>query len=265
MRPHSGIPKKVREAALRRQRTQERRFNEPLRIFLERKYPYVLSEFQQLYDWLNQQNPDRKSLTLMNTDAFKHWMLCNPLPSPDFPTPPVPTRLSSPPVQSEQISMPRLEIPLLSTSQISQYSPLVQPEQISLPCLEIPLLSTLQISQYSPPVQPEQPRLEISASEVSPPSTQISEQIGEDILGLAFREVFESVEPVSLEEVDVPEAILNELMENDFLRELLNSEEELPELRGLLDEELDEGIELSHVDEIVEDIEPFDFGECELF
>ena len=39
--------------------------------------------------------------------------------------------------------------------------------------------------------------------------------------------------------------------------------EELPELRGLLYE--DEGIELNPIDEISEDLEPFDFAECELF
>ena len=162
----------------------------------------------------------------------------NPLPSQDFTTPPVPIRLSlpvpiqpSPPVQSEQFLVPHLEIPLLST-QISQRSPLVQPQ------------------------------LEITPSQ------------NEDILGLAYREVFEpvsleqpsrvSVEP-SLEEVNIPQAILNEIMEDDFLRELLNSvPEELPELRDLMDE-VDEGIELNHMEEVIEDIEPFDFAECELF
>ena len=233
MRPHSGVPKKVREATLRRQRAKERRFNEPLRVFLERKHPAVLSEFQQLYDWLDQRNPDRGNLTLMNTDDFKQWQINNPLPSQDFTAPPVPIRLSLPapiqpsPVQSEQILVPHLEIPLLST-QISQRSPLVQPQ------------------------------LEISPS-----------QNDEDILGLAYREVFEpvsrvSVEP-SLEEVDIPQAILNEIMEDDFLRDLLNSvPEELPELRDLMDE-VDEGIELNHMEEVIEDIEPFDFAECELF
>ena len=68
MRPHSGIPKKVREANLRRQRSKDRKFNEPLRIFLERRHPNILIEFGQLYDWLDQQNPNRKSLII--TDAL---------------------------------------------------------------------------------------------------------------------------------------------------------------------------------------------------
>ena len=245
MRPHSGIPKKVREANLRRQRSKERKFNEPLRIFFERRHPNILIEFGQLYDWLDQQNPNRKSL--INTDAFKQWMFHNPLPSPNFSTPPTPTRLPmcSPPVQQidNPLSSTNFSIPPMPTC---LPSPPVKPKQFSLPHLEIPLLSASQLSQYSSP----------------------SAHTDEDILGTTFRKVFGSVEPISLKEVDVPEAIVNELMENEFLRELLSSEEaELPELRGLLEEELnvDEGIELNHLDEIAEDIEPFDFEECELF
>ena len=92
------------------------------------------------------------------------------------------------------------------------------------------------------------------------PSPQAQNQ---DILDLTCREIFDPIEePVSLE--DIPEAIINELMEDNFLSELLNSiPEELAELRGLLYE--DEGIELNPIDEISEDIEPFDFAECELF
>ena len=120
-------------------------------------------------------------------------------------------------------------------------SPPVQPMQFSLPQQEIPLLSSSQISQFSSP----------------------SVQAREDILGTAFREVFGSVEPMHtpLEEAEIPEeAIINELLENEFLQELLSEESELPELRGLLNEDLsDEGIELNHIDEISEDIEPFDF------
>ena len=218
MRPRSNIPKKVREANLRKQRSKDRRFNDPLRIFLKRRYPDILIEFGQLYEHLDQLNPTRKSL--INSDAFQQWMFDNPLPSTNFSIPPLPTRLPmcSPPVQPMQFSLPQLEIPLLSSSQISQFS--------------------------SPSVQ-----------------------AGEDILGTAFREVFGSVEPMHtpLEEAEIPEeAIINELLENEFLQELLSEESELPELRGLLDEDLsDEGIELNHIDEISEDIEPFDF--CELF
>ena len=171
-------------------------------------------------------------------------MFHNPLPSPNFSTPPMPTCLPmySPPVQ--QITNPtNFSIPSTSTC---LPSPPVQSDQLSLPQLEIPLLTPSQVSQYSSP----------------------STHVDEDILGTTFREVFESVEPISLEEIDVPEAIVNELMEDEFLRELLSSgEAELPELRGLIDEELnvDEGIELNHLDEVVGDIEPFDFEECELF
>ena len=224
MRPHSGIPKKVREAEIRKQRTVARRFNEPLRIFLERKYPNVLKEFQQLYEWLDKRNPDRKNLTLLNTSDFKQWELDNPPPMQNFSGPPTLTRLSPP------LMIPNLEIPLLN------------------PQVEI-----------SPPLII--PNLEIPQVEISPlPS--------EDILSKAWNDVFGPVgepieEPIQVE--DLPAAIINELMEDNYLRELLNTiPEELPELRDLLNEP-DEGIELNHVDEILEDIVPFDFAECELF
>ena len=75
MRPPSGIPKNVREANLRRERNKARRFNEPLRIFLERKHPNLLYEFKQLFQWIDERNPSRKNLSLINTDDFKQWML----------------------------------------------------------------------------------------------------------------------------------------------------------------------------------------------
>ena len=172
MRPHSGIPKKVREANLRRERNKERRFNEPLRIFLERKHPEVLHEFKQLFISIDERNPGRKNLSLINTEDFKLWMLNNP---------PVP------------IPQP----PLLPSPQDCCVNG--QPQDCTLtplqPLLEIPLLP-------------------------SPQDCCVNGQ-PQDILDLTCREIFDPIEePLSIE--DIPEAIINELMEDQFLSELLN-------------------------------------------
>ena len=252
MRPPSGIPKNVREANLRRERNKARRFNEPLIIFLQRKYPNVLQEFSQLFKWIEQRNPSRKNLSIINTADFKEWMLNNP-----FPEPPTPTRIPISPLHQTTSKPPESSI---QNEDVLDLSPQLIPLQ---PLLEIPLHHTTSkppessiqnedVLDLSPQLIPLQPLLEIPLL----PSPQVQ---NENILELACREI---EEPVSLE--DIPEAIVNELMEDNFLRELLNSiPEELPELRGLLYE--DEGIELNPFDEIVEELEPFDFAECELF
>ena len=241
MRPSSGIPKKVREANLRKQRNKDRRFNEPLKIFLERKYPKVLQEFKRLFQSIEEKNPGRENLSLVNTNDFKQWMLNNP-PAPccswieD-------SRVCGQPPQRQHTQdctltslQPLLEIPLLPSPQLETPQDIVQ-DCTLIPQLEIPLLPTPQVCT-------------------------LPTEVPQDILDLACQEIMPIEEPLSME--DIPEAILNDFMNDEFLSELLNSiPEELPELRELLYD--DEGIELNPNDEVFEDLQPFDFAECELF
>mgnify|MGYP002804264099 CR=1 FL=1 len=188
MRNRSQTPKAVQEVKRRKKNFINKRFNNPLRIFVERKYPEIFTEYKNMYNHMDFQEPKRKNL--VNSRFFKEWMTENPLPS------------------------------------------------VSL----LPLHSSVDVSSSTPP-QPPTRQINITETtlpEVFEPLPQIDEgpveQEQPNVSGLHNSN-------------DVAEAIINEVVENYFLRELLEG--------NAFDE--DEGIELNHIDEILNDIEPFDF------
>ena len=69
-----------RERELRKQRGKERRFNDPLKLFVERKYPEIYAEYGELYNVMESENPNRKNLS--TSPAFKKWLAANPVKKP---------------------------------------------------------------------------------------------------------------------------------------------------------------------------------------
>ena len=70
---------RVAQAAKRRKLDYEaKRFNNPLKIFIERKYPQIFEEFTAFYNFVNFVNPGKKDLT--KTTTFKQWVVENPIP-----------------------------------------------------------------------------------------------------------------------------------------------------------------------------------------
>ena len=55
-----------------------KRFNNPLRVFIERKYPEAFEEFSKLYNFIDYTNPGKKDL--MKTLTFKEWLKNNSAP-----------------------------------------------------------------------------------------------------------------------------------------------------------------------------------------
>ena len=73
--PNKGYSQTGRALYQRRSRVykaNERRFNNPLRAFIEHKYPAIFTEYAQLYETMNRAYPHRKNLT--KTSIFKHWV-----------------------------------------------------------------------------------------------------------------------------------------------------------------------------------------------
>ena len=62
----------------RKEEYEAKRFNKPLKIFLERKYPEILKEFTGFYNFVDFVNPGKKDLT--RTTTFKQWLAENPTP-----------------------------------------------------------------------------------------------------------------------------------------------------------------------------------------
>ena len=149
-------------------------------------------------------------------------------------------------------------------------NPIFVPQANIIPQLRIPLLSSVSPSESTPSestppesTPPESTPPESAPPESTPPESTPSESTGGDIIRMAF----ESVEQIQTntfvsesEPSNIPpgESIMNELMENEYLRELLNRDVDYGDFVGI-DAVEDEGIELNHFDEIMDDIEPFDF------
>ena len=73
-REYSQTPKAIREAKRRKEDHKAKRFNDPLKIFLERRYPKI----SELYKYVDFLNPNKKNLC--KTSTFKEWMAENPAP-----------------------------------------------------------------------------------------------------------------------------------------------------------------------------------------
>ena len=157
----------------------ERHFNNPLRAFVEHKYPSIFSEYTRLYERMTTAHPHRKSL--VRTSTFKQWRQSTE-PTSAMPIP-----------QCGDVLSQAIQETIASDANISLP---VEQETNDLPIEQDPI----------PPEQGPQ---------------QLYRQIDD---------------------------ILDEMISNEDLRNLLeqpNSTE-------------DEGIELNLLDEIYEDIEPFD-------
>ena len=72
----SQTTKAVKLRNSRVKRMNEKRFNTPLRAFLEHKYPAIYTEYAELYELLNTAHPQRKKLVTSST--FRRWMITNP-------------------------------------------------------------------------------------------------------------------------------------------------------------------------------------------
>ena len=69
-----------RERELRKLRAKERRFNDPLKLFMERKYPEIYAEYGELYANMEAENPKRKNLA--TSPIFKRWLVANSAKKP---------------------------------------------------------------------------------------------------------------------------------------------------------------------------------------
>ena len=76
MKKFSQARKAVREKILRKERQENRRFNDPLKLFIERKYKEIFKEYQELYKVIAEENPGRRDYTTSN--AFRKWLDSHP-------------------------------------------------------------------------------------------------------------------------------------------------------------------------------------------
>ena len=230
MKRYCQTERAIREREVRRQRGKNRRFNDPLKAFIERKYPEIFNEYVELYNFMESESPNRRNLTTSRT--FKKWLAANPIKES--------TTTQTIPSTEQSSSTSPLLIPQLLLEPLHLPSKVQEDE----PCTDI---ITLAFQESLAP-------LPHTAESIQP------EPKADYIAGLPLQETFEHLPPSPEVEVPLPEsndinrvdAILNEIMENRFLRNLLE--------RADVDVTEDEGIVLNRFDEIAMDIEPFDFN-----
>ena len=131
--------KAVRLRDSRAKRRNQRMFNNPLRVFLEHKYPTIFSEYSDLYQTMRTAHPRRNKLETSAT--FRQWMRNNPVPANTIPQQPCLDILT----QAIQETFNQ------TTSQNNSQD--VQPEQCIDPSSEEPVQNSqdVQTEQHNPP------------------------------------------------------------------------------------------------------------------
>ena len=62
----------LRQAIRRKTVAEQKRFTDPLVIYLEKTYPEVMYNYKEFYKHLDQANPQKKDLT--KTEMFRKWL-----------------------------------------------------------------------------------------------------------------------------------------------------------------------------------------------
>ena len=216
----SNLSKKaIKERNFRKRENERKRFEKPLRVFLQHKYKTIYEEYQQLHDLMVTNHPNKRNL--VNTKTFKDWKRAN------------------------EGNPKALNILSVAVTEISgEYVTGEQPDVASLEseqsvASEQPDVASLESEQS---VASEQPDVASLESEQLVLASLESEQPDVASLGGEGANGIVDIE----RQID---QIVNELIQEEELRGVLEME----------NDDDDEGIEISVWHELAMDIEPFDY------
>ena len=251
---YSQTRKATHARDLRSRRSSERRFNTALKEFLKHKYSGIYSEYTELFNLMNAEHPNRRDLATSTT--FQKWKAANP----DTTFSLIPQMLSADIINTalhetfaEDINTTEQQFEGTPGENIDHLPPFAEDintteqqfegtpgENIDhLPPFAEDINTTEQQFEGTPGENID--HLPPFAQDINTTEQQFEETPGENI--------DHHLPPPPEPQLDnVAGDILNEIMENEAMRNLL----EQP------DPNEDEGIELNVFDEI--DIEPFDFN-----
>ena len=206
----------------RKENYLEKRFNKPLREFLEIKYRDTYNEYCWFFRSLNEKHPDSKDLT--KTKTFKEWKRrqLNCQSSDDEPEQSEAETGPNEPEQSEVETGPN------------------EPEQSEV---------------ETGPNEPEQSEVETGPNETEQSEAESDHPVS-DILSVAINETLPPDNNIDNYNIDnIIQQVINELEQDEAIRHLLNHEEFVhPHYQYE-----DEGIELDVETELEAVIEPFDY------
>ena len=222
----------------RKEDYEAKRFNNPIRIFLERKYPKILEEFTELYKFINFINPGRKDLT--KTLTFKQWLTENPAPLKN---------ISQTTVNTFSSTILSVNRETETTTTANTFS--LRTASATAPLKNISPPTTVNTFSSTIPSVNRETETTTTANTFSlrtASANRETENTFSSTMASANRET-ETTTTTSANretETNTISDILDELFgPNGIPDEILSNE--------------DEGIELNHFDELAFDIEPFDF------
>ena len=243
-------PKAIREANRRKKESEDKRFNEPLRIFLERKHPEILTEFGELYKYLDFVNPGKKNLC--KSSAFKEWMTENPLPvsvEQNIPVIPLPPPNSAIEPSSETVNTQGISLQFDESAFDLKRNSLCRTQNVKPRVDIIGDIFKEVFGDVEPSSEAVNSTQNVEPSSEAVNSTQNVEPRA-DIVGDILKELFDDAEPLS-ETVNSTRDAETEMNEH---YNMLMAAADVPI------HNIDEGIELNHYDELAYDFEPFDFN-----
>ena len=219
---YSATDRSIRDRELRKQRATDRRFNDPLRLFIERKYSGIFKEYNELYKRMDDENPGRKNLATSGT--FKECLADNPLKETATTTQASLSTLQTPPPM--QLFMPQLTLERV--------------DQLSMDILTQALRETME------------PHQETRPQENADVDVHDEDELSTNSLAQAHRETVEPHQETRPQENADVENIINELLQEQAIQAILE--------RADVNTVDDEGIGLLNVyDEVEMDIEPLDY------
>ena len=218
--------KAIKERKFRKREKERKHFEGPLRHFIEHKYRNIFQEYVELYDLMVANHPGKRNL--VKTKTFRDWMRTNkasPLTSDILST-----------VIRETFGQNNMEGDETANTE-NEGDEAVNTESEGNEAVNTE-------NEGDEAVNTENEGDEAVNTESEGDEAVNTESEGDEAVSTENKGVAANV-LVDIEgQVDV---IMNEIMQDEELRNLLNSEPE------------DEGIEITPDDDIVFDIEPFDF------
>ena len=222
----SNLSKKaIKERNFRKRENERKRFEKPLRVFLQHKYKTIYEEYQQLHGLMVTNHPNKRNL--VNTKTFKDWKRAN---------------------EGNPKALDILSVAVTETS--GEYVTGEQPDVASLEneqsvASEQPNVASLESEQSVASEQRDVASLENEQSVASEqPNVASLESKQPDVASLGGEGANDIVDIER--QID---QIVNELIQEEELRGVLEME----------NDDDDEGIEISVWDELAMDIEPFDY------
>ena len=249
--------KAVKERRFRQREKQRKRFESPMRKFIEVKYPNIFQEYTQLYDTLNRNHPDIRNLT--KTSTFRRWLdSVNEVPTLDILSTVIRETLDqdeAPKVRHEGDEIANHE----SGDQVYEAD-----DEAASQADEVDEAANQTVEVAS---QDEANEAASQADEVDEAANQVDEVATQDEANEAAN-ILIGMNNIVNDKANKAANILIGM--NNIVNVLMNVEDQVDDIinelmqdqgmRDILVEPEDEGIEINPLDDIAYDIEPFDFN-----